>query len=369
MASIHDEEAKDGGNVHQVDRDAVQQNLEQAIGEAADKREAALTSLYPVCDEVRTSHPEFAVYQDGPYHVVGVEVAPAGTFVNVVYYRPYPLFIDVCPYGWAWGRPYPFVSFGVQVRLFHSTWLTIGCPVFEPMFYGGVGFYVVAPIRQSVIINRSRWDGGRPPAITENQRRILASHQTLQQSKGAFKPRQGFVTSTRAIPAIAARSSGSSFGNRGGASTGSKYNRTGTTGSTRSGQTGTTGASKYSHSAVGSSSRTGAGSGASAGGSRDTTRGSTATGSGSGSVSKYSRSGSTSTGTSTSGSRDTSRGSASSGGSTSTGSRYSHGTSTSTSGSTSGKASSGTHTGSTGSSSSSKGSSGSSSDEKKKSGG
>ena len=258
MASIHDEEAKDGGNVHQVDRDAVQQNLEQAIGEAADKREVALAAFYPECDYVRTSHPEFKVDQDGPYHVIGVETAPAGQFVNVVYYQPYPLYIDVCPFGWYWGRPYAYATWGIQVGLFHSTWISIGAPVFQPMFYGGVAFVVNAPVRMSVIVNRSAWVGGRPPMITARQRAVLEAHHAAQVKANYFTKlpanRPGGSASSRPVSkyshsaASSTRTTaGSSHSDRatsgasdkGSTSTNSHYGKTGTT------TTGST--SRYAH--------------------------------------------------------------------------------------------------------------------------
>jgi hypothetical protein len=173
MASIHDEEAKDGGNVHQIDRDAVQQNLEAAIADAAEKRDEDLAAMYPRMDDIRVSHPEFKVDQDGPYKVMGVETAPTGEFVEVVYYRPYPSYVEICPFGWSWGRPYAYSSFGIEVGLCHSTWISIGAPVFEPMYYGGVYVFINAPIRRDVIVSRGGWVGGRPPVITASERVVL----------------------------------------------------------------------------------------------------------------------------------------------------------------------------------------------------
>ena len=186
MASIHDEEAKDNGNVHQIDRDAVQQNLEAAIGDAADRREADLANLYPRVDYIRESHPEFRVDQDGPYHGIEVETAPTGAYENVVYYQPYPDYVWVCPFGWRWGHPYAYATFGVQIELFHSTWISIGSPCFEPVCYGGSVIIVNAPIRQEVIYSRERWVGGLPPRINDTDRSVLARRALLQQKSNYY---------------------------------------------------------------------------------------------------------------------------------------------------------------------------------------
>jgi len=188
MASIRDEEAKDGGNIHQDDRDAVQQNLEQDIADAADKRDAALGQLYVECDYVRGSHPEFAVYEDGPYQVMACDVAPTGEFVDVCYFRPYHGYLGPCPFGWAYGHYYPFATFGIQVNLFHSTWLSIGAPVFSPIYHGGVVVNIVAPVRLSVIVGRSAWAGGRPPQITDADRKVLSANKELQRKAGIRAP-------------------------------------------------------------------------------------------------------------------------------------------------------------------------------------
>ena len=188
MASIRDEEAKYSGNVHQIDRDAVQQNLEQAIGEAADKRDASLSQLYVECDYVRASHPEFAVDQDGPYQVMGIDVAADGTFNDVVFYCPYPMYLGPCPFGWGWGRPYPFVAFGLQVSLFHSTWLSIGSPVFTPMYSASGLVVVLAPVRMNVIVNRANWAAGRPPVISDDDRKALTANKELQRKAGIRPP-------------------------------------------------------------------------------------------------------------------------------------------------------------------------------------
>jgi hypothetical protein len=188
MASIRAEEAQDNGSIHQVDRDAVQQNIEQAIADAADARDEALSQLYVQCDYVRASHPEFQVDQDGPYQVMGCDTSPDGDFLYVCYYKPYPLYLDPCPFDWTWEHPYPYVMFGLQVRLYHSTWLSIGSPVFAPMSYAGAHVNVLAPVRLNVIANRSSWAGGRPPAITEDDRTALSTNRELQRKAGIRPP-------------------------------------------------------------------------------------------------------------------------------------------------------------------------------------
>lgn len=186
MASIHGEESQDNGAIHQVDRDQVQQNLEEDIANAADRREGAFSEMYTNCDYVRASHPEFRVDQDGPYQVIEVQTAPGGEYSNVVYYQPYPWYVGVCPFGWAWGRPYAWGAFGIQIGLFHSTWISIGAPVFAPMYYGGGVFIVNAPIREAVIVNRGGWVGGHPPMITSGERSVLASSHAAQARSGYF---------------------------------------------------------------------------------------------------------------------------------------------------------------------------------------
>ena len=255
MASIRDEETKDSGNVHQIDRDQVQENLEKDLADAGEKRESALGQLYTQCDYVRTSHPEFAVDQDGPYRVIEVQTAPTGDYSEVVYYQPYPMYVGVCPYGWAWGEPYPYLAWGVQVRLFHSTWITIGCPVYEPMFYGGAVFVIDAPVRQNVILNRSVWVGGRPPHLTSGERSVLASNAAIQRKSGYYsqgpggKPLSSFKQAN-----VGGSSAASRYSNAGAAV--SKYSRTGSSSSaSRYGASGAgSGISRYGRTQAGGSS-------------------------------------------------------------------------------------------------------------------
>jgi len=188
MASIRTEETQDNGNIHQVDRDAVQQNIEQAIADAADTRDASLGQLYVQCDYIRASHPEFQVDQDGPYQVMGCDTSPEGDFIDVCYYRPYPLYLDPCPFDWTWGHPYPFAMFSLQLRLSHSTWLSIGSPVFSPMYHAGVKLTLMAPVRLNVITSRASWAGGRPPGITDDDRKQVAANRELQRKAGIRPP-------------------------------------------------------------------------------------------------------------------------------------------------------------------------------------
>jgi len=261
MASIHDEEAKDSGAVHQLDRDAVQENLEKDVSDAADKRDVALGQIYPICDSVRASHPEFKVEQDGPYKVVEVETAPSGDYTNVVYYQPYPTYIEPCPYGWVWGQPYPFLAWGVQIRLWHSMWITFGCPFYEPMYYGGGVFVFSAPVRSDVIVGRAGWNGGRPPHITDGERTVLNRNYAAQKQSGYFSRGPGGRPLTefqRPNPTVRL---GSRYSNSTGVSRYShsaqshSSNGTSATGTSRyhrtldSGTSPSTGVSKYSHSA------------------------------------------------------------------------------------------------------------------------
>jgi len=188
MASIRDEEAKDGGNIHQADRDAVQQNLEQDISDAADTRDASLSQLYVECDYVRAAHPEFQVDQDGPYQVMGCDVGPDGDFIDICFFRPYKTYLVACPFGWTYGHPYPFFSFGMQIRMAHANWQMFGSPPFAPIFHGGVQVAIMAPVRLDVITSRKSWAGGRPPAITENDRTLQAKSRDLQRKAGIRPP-------------------------------------------------------------------------------------------------------------------------------------------------------------------------------------
>ncbi len=203
MASIRGEETADNGNIHQVDRDAVQQNLEQAVADAADKRDESLSQLYVECDYVRASHPELAVDQDGPYRVIGVDEGTSGQFINVSYYQPYPTYLEPCPYGWVYGRAYPWAVFGTSWAAWHTTWISIGCPLFAPLYYGGARIVILAPCRRDVIFSRAGWAGGRPPAITAADRRILTDNKVLQRKAGlrpsSTHPKLAPLRWTRAI--------------------------------------------------------------------------------------------------------------------------------------------------------------------------
>lgn len=282
MASIHDEEAKDSGNVHQQDRDQVQMNLEKDISDAADKREAALADIYPLADSLRASHPEFAVEQDGPYRVIEVESAPSGEFTNVVYYQPYPMYVDVCPFGWVWGQPYPYMTWGVQIRTWHGWWLSVGCPFYAPMYYDGAVFVVNAPIRSEVVLNRSGWNGGRPPQITEVQRTAVNNNLALQRKSGYFNQGPGGRQLSEFVRPSAAGKDGVS-----------KYSR------------GATASSRYSHSLSGAPTsrygQTGASSSSAASGASRYGRTGTGSSSTSTGTSRYSRTGSGTTGSSTHG--------------------------------------------------------------------
>jgi hypothetical protein len=254
MASIHEEEAKDSGSIHQNDRDAVQENLEKDLAEASDRREGALSQIYQTCDSVRVTHPEFKVDQDGPYKVVEVESAPTGEYTNVVYYQPYPAYIEPCPYGWVWGQPYPFVSWGVQIRIGHNLWITLGSPFYEPMYYGGGVYVFDAPVRREVIIERGGWYGGRPPHINEVERTVIYRNYSVQRKSGYFergpggRPLTEFKRPSSTFrPSGVSRYSSSAGVSRSGNTAGtSRYSQTGA--SRYGGSTTTaTGTSRYSH--------------------------------------------------------------------------------------------------------------------------
>jgi len=188
MASIRAEEAQDNGSLHQADRDAVQQNIEQAIADAADARDSAFSQLYVQCDYMRQTHREFQVDQDGAYQVMGVDTGPQGDFMYVSYYKPYPTYLDPCPYDWAWEHPYPGVTFILQIQLYHSTWQSIGAPVFTPLYDARGPITVLAPVRLNVIVNRSSWAGGRPPSITDEDRNAMIANRDLQRKAGIRPP-------------------------------------------------------------------------------------------------------------------------------------------------------------------------------------
>ena len=188
MASIRTEESQDNGSIHQLDRDAVQQNLEQDIADAADTRDASLSQLYVECDYVRDAHPELAVDQDGPYQVMELEVDPDGEFSQVVFHRPYHLYLGPCPFGWTYGHGFPFFSLGMQVRMAHSRWKANGSPVFSTIYHGGVAITFLAPVRLDVITSRKAWAGGRPPAITDNDRKVMSQMRNLQRQAGIRPP-------------------------------------------------------------------------------------------------------------------------------------------------------------------------------------
>lgn len=188
MASIRTEEAQDNANIHQVDRDAVQQNLEQDIATAADTRDDSLGQLYVQCDYVRATHPELQVDQDGPYEVVGCDVGLDGEFIDLCFYRPYHLYPGSCPFGWSWGIPYPDMTFAAQIQSNHTNWLGLGSPVFGNMYHSGAQVNVMAPIRLQVIVNRSTWAGGRPPMISDDDRKMVTQNRALQRKAGIRPP-------------------------------------------------------------------------------------------------------------------------------------------------------------------------------------
>lgn len=188
MASIRSEEATDNGNIHQVDRDAVQQNLEQDIADAADARDDALSQMYVQCDYVRDAHPELAVDQDGAYEVIALEVDEDGEVAQITFYRPYHTYLEVCPFGWTYGHGYPFFSYALQIRMARAHWKMIGSPVFGPIYHAGVKVSILAPVRLDVIASRKSWPGGRPPAITDNDRKAMQSLRNLQRQAGIRPP-------------------------------------------------------------------------------------------------------------------------------------------------------------------------------------
>ena len=188
MTSIRSEEAQDSGFIHQVDRDAVQQNLEQDIADAADTRDDGLSQMYVQCDYVRETHPELQVDQDGPYQVISLEVDDDGEFVQITFYRPYHNYLEPCPFGWIYGHGYPFFSYGMQLRMARARWKMFGSPVFAPIYHSGVKISLLAPIRLDVIASRKTWEGGRPPAITDEDRKAMQTQRNLQRQAGIRPP-------------------------------------------------------------------------------------------------------------------------------------------------------------------------------------
>ncbi len=186
MLSILDDEARDEDLIHQDDRDAIQQNMEMAIADAEDERDYSLSQIYTQCDEVRENHSEFQLDQDGSYQVVGVDTAPMGTYEHVVIYRPYPLYLDPCPYGWQYGTTYTFTSFTLVIQTCHRTWISIGCPLFAPVYHHGRRFEVYAPVRREVVITRRGWQNQRPPAITVKEREKLILLRKTQVVRGVI---------------------------------------------------------------------------------------------------------------------------------------------------------------------------------------
>jgi len=186
MDSIRHEEDQDGGSVHQNDRDAVQENLEKDMADASDAREASLNQIYSQCDWVRERHPELNVDQDGPYRVMGIDTNPYGSYVNVVFYQPWPMYVGPCPYGWGWGHSYAYTSFGVVVTTYHRSWISMGSPFFFGLCIGASPVQFYAPCRREVIINRVAWVGGRPPRITVVERQNLYRMHDMQVRRGAI---------------------------------------------------------------------------------------------------------------------------------------------------------------------------------------
>lgn len=188
MTSIRSEEAQDNGFIHQVDRDAVQQNLEQDIADAADSRDDGLSQMYVQCDYVRETHPELQVDQDGPYQVISLEVDDDGEFVQITFYRPYHTYLEPCPFGWIYGHGYPYFSYGMQLRMARARWKMFGSPAFSPIYHAGVKISLLAPVRLDVIASRKTWEGGRPPAISDEDRKVMQTQRNLQRQAGIRPP-------------------------------------------------------------------------------------------------------------------------------------------------------------------------------------
>ena len=249
MNSIADEEAKDNGTVHQSDRDAVQLNIEQDTADAADARDSSLGLIYVLDDNARVKHPELTVEQDGPYRVMAIDTNASHVFVDVCFFNPYPLCVEVCPFGWGYGRIYPFATLGIAVRGWHATWLSLGCPIFAGICFGGHPIEIYMPLRRSVIMNRDKWVGGRPPAITAQQRENLTRNRGIQAQRGiTHEPahtgsagsrskysRVGTPRPTRSTGGSGGRSGGDSRSGGGGRSSGGDRSGGGGGGGGRSG--------------------------------------------------------------------------------------------------------------------------------------
>ena len=184
MTSIKGEEVEDNGNIHQNDRDAVQQNLEQDIEGAAEVRDENLSQLYTSCDDLRGSQPEFEVDQDGPYTVIGINFDGNGDISDASFLSEDDGSQGACPDDLAWNEVYSFANFMKKKHESHVRWIAHGKPLFRCVRVRGSLLTSVSPVRFFTIMDRKAWVNGRPPTLTLGNQMELAQTREQQFAAG-----------------------------------------------------------------------------------------------------------------------------------------------------------------------------------------
>ena len=203
MASLADLEGKNSTASLDGAQDTLLLKMERASEEAAEVRDSKLKRLYRNADYILGSHPELKLDQDGAYMPMGVETSRNDQFTNTTFYQPYPTFVVPHPFGWNWGTWYPYGSFLSAIRLFHSQWYSLGSPFYGPLSFGGVRFITTAPVRRHVVVNRTLWTMGGPPPLSVRERQDFKRVRQVQVSSGVVPvhPTTPVVTAPISRPA------------------------------------------------------------------------------------------------------------------------------------------------------------------------
>jgi hypothetical protein len=129
----------DGAVNNGQDPAAAADTLNQRLSDAAADRDYQLSQLFMPDDAVLETHPELQIAGDGPYQVIGVNVANRA-WVNYTVLAPWPGYsLGVYPYGWHYGVVYSPYAFHHAYLGWYNGWVAGGAPVFVGL-WGGGGF-------------------------------------------------------------------------------------------------------------------------------------------------------------------------------------------------------------------------------------
>jgi len=190
LESIWSSEDKAGGNPNVASRDLMLQTMEQATTIAAEARDARLKKIYSLADYVQSNHPELKMDQDGAYMVMGVDTGRNDQYTDATFYQPYPTYANPAPYNLNWGAMYQYNAFLSALRQFRAGWGILGVPVFSTISVNGRIYVVTAPLRRVVVLNRTYWTTGMPPAITVRDRQNFSIIRQQQIKSGLIQERQ-----------------------------------------------------------------------------------------------------------------------------------------------------------------------------------